>query len=154
MIFAADAAVAAAGGWSLIRRLGLTERVTLVPDMEARRELTLRGDAILLPESLGEHRTLTLDAMAAGMVVIAAADPMVPVLSDARTARLVQRPAAAAWREALEWMLRDAPGARALGAAAREHVKAHCRASTHVASVLGAYEWMTAGAAIPFTGPA
>lgn len=151
MIFAEDAAVAAAGGWGLLKRLGLTDRATLVPDMEARRELTLRADVLLLPEAGGEHRSLTLDAMAAGMLVLAAADPAVSVLIDGKTARTVAKSGAAAWREAMEWVIRSPDPARALGLSAREHIRAHHRASSHVASVLGAYEWMMSGTSIPFT---
>jgi glycosyltransferase involved in cell wall biosynthesis len=150
MFFAEAEAVHVSGIWPLVRRLGLSERFTLAPDVEARRELALRGDALVLPEALGEHRTLTLDAMAAGMVVIAAADPLVSVLVDTRTARLVDKPSAERWAGALRWLAESRDPARALALAAREHVRAQCRASAHVAAVMDAYEWMTASESIPF----
>jgi hypothetical protein len=150
MFFAEAEAVHASGIWPLVRRLGLSERFTLAPDVEARRELALRGDALVLPEALGEQRTLTLDAMAAGMVVIAAADPLVSVLVDTRTARLVDKPSAERWAGALRWLADSRDQARALALAAREHVRAQCRASAHVAAVMDAYEWMTASESIPF----
>lgn len=152
MVFADEGAARQSGAWAVVQRLRLADRFTLAPDMEARRELTLRGDILLLPESRGEHRSLTLDAMAAGMLVIAADDPLVSVLSDGRTARLVRRPALELWREALTWALEEPNAARALAASGREHVRLHCRASSHVAAVVGAYEWMTSGESIPF-GP-
>lgn len=153
MFFAEAEAVRLSGVWPMVKRLGLSERFTLTPDMEARRELALRADALILPEALGEHRTLTLDAMAAGMVVIAAADPLVSVLIDGRTARLIERPDGSAWAAALEWMLAQRDEARALAASAREHIRQHCRASTYIAAVIDAYEWMTAGESIPFAPP-
>jgi len=150
MIFADEGAAQGSGAWGAAQRLKLTDRFTLAPDIEARRELALRGDILVIPEARGEHRSLTLDAMAAGMLVIAAEDPFVSVLSDGRTARLVRRPTAEAWRETFEWAIREPAAARALALSGREHVRLHCRASAHVAAVLGAYEWMTSGASIPF----
>lgn len=153
MVFAEAEAIRIAGVWPLVKKLGLSERFTLTPDLEARRELTLRADALILPEALGEHRSLTLDAMAAGMVVIAAADPLVGVLIDARTARLVERPSAEKWEEALIWLLRQRDQARALAGLARQYTAQHCRASAYVSAVMDAYEWMTAGESIPFQSP-
>jgi len=150
MAFAEAEAVRVARVWPAVKRLGLTERFTLIPDLEARRDLVLRGDILLLPEARGDHRSLTMDAMAAGMVLIAAADPMVGVLIDHRTARLVHRPSAEHWSGAISWALDDQEGARSLAGSAQGFVRAHCRASSHVASVVDAYEWMTAAESIPF----
>ncbi len=148
--FADAAAVRAADAWPVVRKLGLLERLTLIPDMEARRELALRGDILIQPEAKGENRSIVLDAMAHGMLVIAAADPMSSVLVDSRTARLVDKPLGERWAAALNWALDDPQQARALALAGREHVRLNRRASSHVASVVDAYEWMSAGEAIPF----
>jgi hypothetical protein len=150
MVFAEAEAIERARLWPLVKHLGIVDRFTLAPDLEARRELALRADLLILPESLGDHRTLTLDAMAAGMVVVAAADPMVSELRDGQTARLVDAPRAKPWTEALGWALRDRAAARALGLSAREHIRANCRASGQIAAVVDAYEWMLQGEAIPF----
>jgi hypothetical protein len=150
MVFAESDAVLRARLWPTIKRLGIVDRFTLSPDLEARRELALRADILLLPEARGDHRTLTLDSMAAGMVVIAGEDPMVSVLQDGRTARLVKGQSRDRWAEAISLALRDRPGARALALSAREHVRQACRASTQVAAVVDAYEWMRADEAIPF----
>jgi glycosyltransferase involved in cell wall biosynthesis len=154
MVFAESDAIERARLWPLVKRLGITDRFTLSPDLEARRELALRADLLLLPEALGDHRTLTLDAMAAGMVVVAGADPMVTALRDGETARLVDAPRPERWAEALAWSLRNRADARALGLSAREHVRTCCRASGQVASVVDAYEWMLRGEAIPFDAAA
>lgn len=154
MAFAEEESVRRAGVWPAIKRLGMTERFTLIPDMESRRELALRGDVLLLPEARGVHRSLTLDAMAAGMIVLAEADPMVSVLMDHRTARLVQRPTAEQWSAAIGWVVDEPAAAHGLGLSAREFVRAHCRASAHVAAVVDAYEWMTAAESIPFSAGA
>ena len=150
MIFVDSEAAYRAGLWAHVSRLGLRERLTLSPHLEARRELTLEGDVLLLPEARGVHRSLTLDAMAAGMLVVAAADPHVSVLADGRTAWLVERATADAWTNALRRTFEDRSASLSLAGAAREHIRQHCRASTHVASVMGAYEWMLSSESIPF----
>lgn len=150
MVFLEADGSRAASIWGMVRKLSLSDRVTLIPDLEARRELALRGDILILPEARGEHRSLTLDAMAATMVVIAAADPLVSVLVDHRTARLVNRPSPEHWSATLSWVFDEPLAAEALASAAREHVRTACRASAHVAAVVDAYEWMTSAESIPF----
>lgn len=152
MVFAEADAIQRAGAWGLVKRLGVSDRFTLASDLEARRDLALRADVLVLPEALGEHRTITLDAMAAGMVVVAAADPLVSVLRDGVTARLAEGSRAESWAEALTWALRERDGSRALGLTARDYVRQHRRASAQVAAVVDAYEWMRAGESIPFQG--
>lgn len=150
MIFVDADAAKRANLWPTVRRLNLLDRLTLIPEMEARRDLALRGDVLVLPEALGEHKSITLDAMAAGMLVVAAADPAVGSLIEARTARLVDRPSAAAWAAAVEPLLDNPDAARRLAESARDYVREHHRASAYVAAVVDAYEWITSAEAIPF----
>lgn len=151
LLIFADADVAARTGlMSRAQGLGLEDRFTLVPEVEARRELALSADLIVIPEALGEHRSLTLDAMASGAVVVAAEDPFVSYLADWKTSRLVPRPEAALWSAAIGELIDDHAGARSLAASAREYVRQNHRASGQVAAVLDAYEWMTGREPIPF----
>jgi glycosyltransferase involved in cell wall biosynthesis len=150
MIFADADAVTRANLWPSVKRLGLVDRFTMIPDVEARREPGLRADLLISPEARGEYRSLTLDAMASGMLVIAAADPAVSFLLDDQTARLVSAQTPERWHEALSWALGNPAGARQLAAAAREYIREHTRASAHVAAVMDVYEWLTTGEAIPF----
>lgn len=142
----ADAA-RAAKVWPTLHRLALTERCSIVPAIEASRDLALMSDILLVPESLGEHRTIVLDAMAAGMAVIAAADPRVSWLVPGVTARIVGSPASPAtpqqWGEALRATVLNPQSARVLGQSARAHVQQHFLASAHVASVVAAYQALT-----------
>ena len=152
LVFADAEMCRRAAVWPLVNRLGLTARFTLVPEVEARRELTLRSDLVLLPEASGELRSFVLDAMAAGLVVMGPADPMVPLLIEGRTGRLIDRPAPDRWTAAIASVLADPGAARALAASARDYTRAHHRATAHVAAALDAYEWMTAEA-LPFRKP-
>jgi hypothetical protein len=150
LIFADEIPFAAARVWPEARRLGLLSRLTLIPDMEARRDLALRGDILLLPECRGEQRSLTLDAMAHGMLILAAGDPLSSALIDGRTARTVDKPTSDRWSAAIGWALDAREQAKALAWGGREHIRLQRRASAHVASVVDSYEWLSAGEAIPF----
>ncbi len=135
--------------WPVLRRLNLTDRVSLIDALEARRELVLVGDALLVPEAVGEHRTIVLDAMGAGMAVLAAYDARIAWMLDGVTARLVGAtvpagappgPASAdAWADAIRDLVLNPEAGRALGRSARVHVQEHRRASAHVAAVMGVY---------------
>lgn len=123
-----------------INKLGLTERMTLVPDMENRREPVLLADVLVQPEALGEHHTLTLDAMAVGIPVIALADPLVEYLVDDKTARLVASPTPDLWTLALTAILSDADAREKLVDSAYEYAKKERPTSNYIAAVLRAYD--------------
>lgn len=151
MIFVDARAARRADVWSQASRLGLRDRVTLVPDPEAHRELTLQADMLILPEAVGEPRSMVLEAMGSGVIVLAGADPMVGWLRDGETARLVVDPSPRAWALAVEWAIRSRDEAESLRASAWEHVRQHHKASAHVAAVIDAYEWLTQRDPIPFS---
>lgn len=137
--------------WSAISRLGLSERTSLVPGLEAHRELTLLGDVLLVPESLGEHRTILLDAMGSAMAVIAAADPRISWLIDGVTACIVggsgTPPGPPEWAEAIRRTVLAPDLGRALGCSARGHVRENCRATAHISAVMAVYDEVTAARA-------
>ncbi len=139
-----------AGIWRRARELGMLDRVTLVDRMEDRRDLVLRGDIIAHPERLHEHRTLVLDAMGAGVPLLAGADDQVEAFVDARTCITVAKPDADAWASAFEMIVADPEGARALGESAREFIRDGRRFSGYAAAVHDAYEWLTSADAVPF----
>jgi len=150
MLFIDSDAAKRAGLWERAERMGIRERVSLIDAMEDRRDLVLRGDIIIHPDARGEHRTLTLDAMASAKAIIATEDQYVSALIDGRTASLLPHGATAIqWSETLAAMLREPDRARALGASARTYVREKHRVSSHVAAVLDVYEWATQRA-LPF----
>lgn len=149
MIFIDGDAARQAGLWRRAQRQSVTDKLTLIDRMEERRDLVLRADIFVHPERLHEHRTLLLDAMAAGLPVVAAADDAVEALIDGRTAVIVPRPEPDAWEQALVGLLDDRPRARAIGAAAREYIRDGRRFTSYVASILDAYEWVTGSESTP-----
>ena len=138
--------------WRIAEKLGLLDRLSVVADMESRREPILRAQALALPEATGRHRSITLDAMAAGMVVLAREDDLIEDLIDSQTAHLIRPPARHAWRDALTRVLTDSPWSTRLGQSARQHVATHRLASTQVAEALDLYRQL-AGSPLEFKAP-
>ncbi len=130
--------------WAAARKLNLLDRFSLAPDMESRREPILDMDVLIFPESGGRQRTLTLEAMGAGMLVLALAPPSpddtLETLIDGTTAKLVRQPTQAAWSEAIRSTVLNPAAATDLSRAAHEHIRSNRSASTHVADVLRAYQ--------------
>jgi glycosyltransferase involved in cell wall biosynthesis len=148
MVFLDAHAARKANVWPTVRALGLEKQLSLTPLLEGKRELALRTDMLLLPEAPGEFKSIVLDAMATGLPVIAASDPMVTCLHDRRNALLVGGPDPDLWADAVGELLDNVELARSLAAAAREHIRKDHRVSSHIATVIDAYEWMTAGDAL------
>ena len=141
------------GIWPLARKFGVLERLSLIEDLESRRDLLVQGDIILHPDSRGEQRTILLDAMGSRMAVIAAADAMVSVLVDGKTALLVPSSGAGSgasgWRDGLHRLLTNPGAAQVLADQAHDYVRDHRRASDHVKALIGSYEWATRTSAVP-----
>lgn len=130
--------------WRYAERLGLLSTVSIVPDLEGRREPVLRADIMAIPESRGLHRSITLDAIAAGVTVIAARDELCAELIDGVTAIVLDPPVRAAWASALKRAVDDHAFTIRLGQSARQHVATHRPASGQVRAVLELYERLTA----------
>lgn len=83
---------ASASVWRFARSLGLLDRITAI-DGAAGSGLAMTAvracDVLLLPEARGGPRAETLVALARGIPVIAALDPMADVLADGETAILL-----------------------------------------------------------------
>lgn len=153
MIFMDALAAHRARVWPLAQRLGLLSRLSLIEELEGRRDLVLLGDVLVQPDSSGEQRSILLDAMASGMIVVAASDASVSALIDGRTARLVQGSDAPSWGQGICGVLSDRARSREIGRSARKFVKDHRLASGQVRAILDAYQWLTSSDAIPLRQP-
>ncbi|MCK6477942.1 MAG: glycosyltransferase [Phycisphaerales bacterium] len=157
MIFLDARAVRRGDLWPIAKRFGLLESMSLIEDLEARRDLLTQADVLVLPEARGEHHSVVLEAMAAPMAVVAAADAAVGTLIDGRTAVLVKTVEPAAWATALQQLLVNPEQANALANSAREFVRTERTVFRHVHSVIEMYKWMTSGDSLPLRaggGPA
>lgn len=151
-VFADAVAARRAGLWAVARQLGLLDRLSLIEELEGRRDLLMQADVLVLPEARGDQRSVLLEAMATGVVVVAAADPLVTALQDGRTARLVTDHAA--WGAAFSDILTNEARTHALTLNANEYVRTNARVSDYVRGVLAAYQSLAPDSALPFTGKA
>lgn len=126
--------------WQRAKNRGMLDRLSMVGGMEGHREPILHVDLLLQPEAVGAHHSLTLDAMASGVVVVAREDPLVDALRDNQTAALVRRGTASEWVSTVEGIIADPARAQRLRDGARAFVRDHRSPSGHVAAVLRGYE--------------
>lgn len=142
--------------WKQANKLGIAGAVSFVDNLEARRDLLVAGDVLLVPEARGEHRTALLEAFACEMLVIAATDPKVACLIDGRTARLVDAGQPHAWEGAIRALMNQPAAARALTTSAKHFIEERHLASMQLRSLIQLYEWATGDRTLAFTpgGPA
>jgi len=134
-----------------VRRLGLNDRLSIVPSLEHGRSLTLCCDLLILPDADGQHRSIILDAMAHGVLVLAASDPLLAdLLRHNETALLIERPDAASWLDLLKTAFDEAQELDALRDRARDLVKGDRTASAQVDAIVAAYDQLCGQEAIPF----
>jgi len=143
MVFCDADAARRASVFHRAKKLDILKHISLIAELEGRRDLLLAGDLLLQPEARGEQRSVTLDAMAHGMVVVAAADPKVSYLVDGLSAICVSPDAPDAWSSAIRKLLDTPALADALAASALQFVRQQRRAYDQVRAVLEAYASLT-----------
>lgn len=129
-----------AGIWSLARSVGALDRMTVVHRLEDRRDLILRADMMVHPDARGEYRSIVLDAMGAGLAVVAAEDPAFAPLVDGKSALCVAGHHQDDWTAAIGGLVRTPSKARELGSSARRFIGDQMRWSEHVGSLVNLYE--------------
>lgn len=130
-------------------RLGLLANVSMAPRQLGNRDLLLRADALLQPQTLGRPRGLLLEAMGRGIPVIARHDPWLDMLRDRETAWIIDGPDENAWADALERAIAAPQRAAELAAAAWGWVKANRALSAEVEATIDLYREAT-GVAMTF----
>ena len=139
MVFANLEVVQRAGLWARVKERKLENKFTIIDRSEDRRDLVLRCDIMVYPDTLHEQRTLLLDAMGAGMAIIAGKDESISPIQDSPGVLVVDRPSRADWATLLRACLADVSYARNVGLDARAYVTKNRRAAMYVMSVMDAY---------------
>lgn len=137
--------------WSLANKLNILERVTFVSDMETRRELVLQTDVLAIPELMGELRTVLLDAMAAGMLVVSRRDPLIEATAAEGVARVIDHPRAEDWLGVYREILERPQVLRDFGERARTRVREDRPVHRQIEAILHAYHSLHEPAPIPIT---
>jgi hypothetical protein len=137
--------------WREAERLGLLANMSFVPRRLGHREMLLRADVVIQPQPLARSRSLTLQAMAHSLPVLAQDDPWLDYLIPDTTAWVVNEPTPRTLQSWLRRITDDPEAVQALGTQARQWVRENRLASDQIAKALEVYRQMT-GAAIPFSG--
>jgi len=137
--------------WRAANRVGLGPNLSMVPRRLGHREMLLKADLLIHPQPQGKSRTLTLQAMAHGLPVLAAADPWLDYLIDGATAWVVEQPSPEVYRDKLADIVANPHKGRALGESAQQWIKHGRLASDMISRTLGVYRAVS-GEAIEFPG--
>ncbi len=137
--------------WQAVREHGLESRLSLIADMEGRRELLVQADLLAIAELGIGMRSITLDAMAAGMTIISRPDWETEFLENGKTALAVDPPTPDRWGRAFRRALARAKESRRIGRAAREVIQGGFLASDQIARAVETYEWLVSADAYQFT---
>ncbi len=139
--------------WRIARQHEVLDRLSIIEDMEGSRDLVLEGDLLVVPSAMGENRSIVLDAMAHGMLVIAPRDEAIEPLQDPERASLLPEASRTHFRRAIEQALASPDEAGRRAGAGRAHVMEHRRASGHISAILDAYERVSLRDPLPITHP-
>lgn len=135
--------------WRYASKLDLLANISMIPRRLGHRELLLSADVMLHPQPLGMARTITLEAMAHGLAVIAHHDPWLDYLQDGQTAWVLQDPKPADWKRSLQRVIDEPHAAEEIGEKARQWVRHGHLVSDQIAKVLDLYRRVT-GATLAF----
>lgn len=122
-----------------LEQLGFAGRLCEVTDLEGQRDVIAESDVLLLPDSIGQQRSSVLEAMAAGTIVVAAADAHNSALVEGVTCMIVRGSNASDWAAALLSLLPDQAKRAALSDSASLYIGTHRTASAHVQETVAIY---------------
>jgi len=140
MIFANLELVERAGLWDRVKKRNLTGRFTVIDRSEDRRDLLLRCDMMVYPDTLHEERTLLIDTMGAGMVVIAGDDRMIQPLHEESGVLLIERNAREVWAAQIRSVIESPELARRGAEQSRAFIRTHRRSGLHLDALKDAYQ--------------
>jgi glycosyltransferase involved in cell wall biosynthesis len=110
----------------------------------------LHADMLVAPQALGVARSLTLQAMAQGIPVVAQIDPWLDYLIDGQTARLLDHPDADHWRKVLCELLADLEQLQFISRRSREWIDEYHVPALQVQETISVYRQLS-GESIPFS---
>ena len=127
--------------WEAAARLRLLQNISIIPRRLGHRELLLRADVLIHPQPLGRARSITLQAMARNMPVLAQQDPWLDYLIPDETAWTLPVSSASdqTWTRLLLRLVEQPDAAKALGNSAREWVTSNRMASQQISKFVSLY---------------
>lgn len=137
--------------WRILTRLDLHGYVSIIGSADRVAGLLVKCDALVVPERSGEARSLTLEAMAGGLPILAAPDPPLDLMYPAEAVVRIERASADLWAEALRELSARPDEARSRGLAGRRHVAARHRPQDQLDAISATLERACTGGAFTFS---
>ncbi|WP_432798632.1 glycosyltransferase [Poriferisphaera sp. WC338] len=127
--------------WEAGARLNLLQNISIIPRRLGHRELLLRADVLIHPQPLGRARSITLQAMARSMPIIAQDDPWLDYFIHDQTAWVIAQGATTTdnWTKLLLRLIEQPTAAQKLGDTARNWVTTHRLASQQIEKLTHIY---------------
>lgn len=138
--------------WRVASRLDVLGHLSAHRDIRQYRDLITRCDLLVLPEASGAAGSLILDAMAAGMAILARADPWQEVLQPEETAVVIDGPDPGQWAAALRRGVEEPESLRAIGKRAHGLVASDYRSADQVQGLLRTFDRILSGDVYAFDG--
>ena len=126
--------------WQAVRDEGLLANVSMLSHELGRREMLLQGHVVIHPQALGRCRSVTLEAMARTIPVLARGDPWLDYLIDDQTAWLVPEPDPQWWVTLIKRVIEEPSRTRSLAQRGRAWVKQRHLTSSYVDGMLALYQ--------------
>jgi hypothetical protein len=136
--------------WQLAQKRNMLSRISTITDASFHRKMILACDCMLIPEPLGRMRSMILEAMAQGMLLLANHDPVINVYTHGETAVILRDATAQDWEASLRRAFTDVAWARTVGRQAHECIRRSHRSSTQASRLIQMFEQMLRGETIAF----
>lgn len=129
--------------WQAAKRMNLLANVSVVPRRPGHHKMVLGAELLIQPQALGQSRSLTLQAMAQGVPVMARPDPWLDYLIPDVTAWIVEERDPAVWTQRIIDVIEKPAATAALVQSARKWVGQKRVAARQVALTLALYRQIT-----------
>jgi len=136
--------------WREASKRGLLSNLSMAPRRLGHRELLMRADVIIQPQALGRARSLTIQAMAHGLPVLAHPDPWLDYIVADETAWLANNGNVHDWTSLIQRVINEPGQATALGAKAQKWIAKRHIPAKQVALTISMYRRLT-GEAFKFS---
>jgi glycosyltransferase involved in cell wall biosynthesis len=123
----------------MVREIGLSQIVNIVPDFNPLRALFSEADIFIQPRPVNAFSVPLLEAMSVGMVVAGCRGGVDDLLIDDKTAVLFNPQDHLSIYATLQRLLDDRTGAQQLAMSAQSYLRQHHRVSKMMAGLINAY---------------
>lgn len=129
--------------WQPIKQYDLNANTSMVPKRLPHHDLLRSAEALIEPQAQGRYRTLSLEAMAHGLPVLAREDPWIDHFMEDQNAWVVDGPDAQRWEKLIRRVIEKPDRAQELGKRARQWIANNRLAAGYVVQTLELYRRVT-----------